>query len=269
MAALIIALAHPQIRLERQVAQPRQMDVVFLLDNSPSMRAEDITPSRLERAIQVIGDFSKNMLRDDRMGLVSFSEGSIILSYLTGDSENILYYLEYLKDDSDPNYGTNIGRALNNGLTIFTRDLEVNPEMAGNKRVLILVSDGEDYGEDLEDAVAAIINMGINVHTIGIGSRDGAPIPIATENGKTRYLEDQGGQRIVSRFNEETLRWVAEVTGGNAYRSFTGLELESIFSDIVLEEREIDGFKKIVEHEDVYQRFLYTALGAFILTLLI
>ncbi|MBI4488216.1 MAG: VWA domain-containing protein [Deltaproteobacteria bacterium] len=269
LASLIFALAHPQRIREMRAPHPKKMDIVFLLDISPSMRAKDILPSRLERALEVIGSFSRKKLPHDRIGLVSFSGGSLILSYLTEDPDNILYYLKYLKDDASLSLGTNIGRALKNGLTIITKESEVSPEAAQHKRVFILVSDGEDHGAELESAVREVARLGIKVHAIGIGSKEGAPIPIAWEDGKISYLEDQKGNKILSRFDENTLRRVAEATGGNAYRSFTGQELESAFAEIVLKERDIEGFKKVIEYEDAYQGFLLAALGIFLTAMLI
>ncbi|MGH7771525.1 MAG: vWA domain-containing protein, partial [Candidatus Binatia bacterium] len=153
LAALIFALAHPQLSRERRVSEPRKMDIVFLLDTSPSMRAQDVQPSRLERALDVIGRFSRKKLPHDRVALVSFSGGSLILSYLTEDPNNVLYYLDYLRDDHYLSLGTNIGRALKNGLTVIAKEAEANPETTNHKKVFILLSDGEDHGKELEGAV--------------------------------------------------------------------------------------------------------------------
>lgn len=269
LAALIFALTHPQLTREKAVSEPKKMDIVFLLDSSPSMRADDIKPSRLQRALEVIGTFSRKKLPHDRIALVSFSAGSLILSYLTEDPNNIHYYLDYLRDEIMPSFGTNIGRALKNGLTVLTKELEVTPEAALHKRVFILVSDGEDHGKELESAIQEVKRIGIKVHTIGIGSKEGAPIPISWQERKIRYVEDNQGNKIITRFDERTLRWIAEETGGNAYRSFTGQELENIFREIVLNEREIEGFKKVIEYEDIYQGFLLAAFSIFLSAMLI
>ncbi|MBI3001536.1 MAG: VWA domain-containing protein [Deltaproteobacteria bacterium] len=269
LAGLIVALAHPQRIRDKKIMQPKRMDIVFLLDTSPSMRAQDIPPSRLERALEVIGGFAYKKLPDDRLALVSFAEASLILSYLTEDPNNILYYLDYLGSDSTLSYGTNIGRALKNGLTVITKELEVRPQAARYHRVFILLSDGEDHGSELESALRDIKRSGIKVHTVGIGSREGAPIPIGRENGSVRYLEDNQGTQIISRFDEGTLRRVAEETGGNAYRSFTGQELGHIIGEIALKERSIEGLKKIVDYEDLYHNFLLASLGAFMAAILL
>jgi Ca-activated chloride channel family protein len=269
LAALVLALAHPQLIREKQVGQPERMDVVILLDNSASMRAEDVPPSRLERALEIVGRFARNKPSQDRIALVSFASGSLILSYLTEDPSNVLYYLNYLKDDSSFNSGTNIGRAIQNGFDVLSRDTEFHPEVARKKKMFILISDGEDHGNELESAVREATRQGIRIHTIGIGSAEGAPIPIGRENGTVRYVEDAKGNRILTRFDERTLRWVAETTGGSAHRSFTGQELEGFFAAIVKQERKIEGFKKVVEYEDVYHRFLLAAFGLLLVGMLV
>ena len=269
LAALVFALAHPQLIRETKVSEPKKMDIVFLLDTSPSMRANDILPSRLERALEVIASFSRKKLSHDRIALISFSAGSVILSYLTEDPNNILYYLDYLRGETSVSPGTNIGRALQNGLAVIAKESEVSPEAAHHKRVFILLSDGEDHGKELEGAVREVKRLGIKVHTVGIGTKEGAPIPIAREGEKVQYLEDQEGNRIMTRFDERTLRWVAEETGGNVYRSFTGRELESTFAEIVLKERDTKGFKKVIEYEDAYHGVLLAAFGIFLTAMLI
>jgi len=268
MGAIILALAHPQLIQERKVPHPGVMDVVFLLDTSPSMRASDIQPSRLVRALEVIGAFARTKLAHDRIGLVSFAGNSMIISYLTEDSNNILYYLDYLKEDTTLSHGTNIGRGLRNGLTVIRKETEMSPEAARNKKVFILLSDGEDNSSELDAAVDEVRGQAIKVHSIGVGSSEGAPIPIAYERGRPVYLEDNKGNRIITRFDERTLQWIAEKTGGKFYRSFSGFELEKTFSEIVLKEREITGFKKVVEYQDFYQGFLVAAVGIFLTTLL-
>jgi Ca-activated chloride channel family protein len=245
------------------------MDVVILLDNSASMRAEDVPPSRLERALEIVGRFARNKPSQDRVGLVSFASGSLILSYLTEDTSNILYYLNYLKDDASFNPGTNIGRAIQNGFAILSRDAELYPQVARKKRIFILISDGEDHGDELENAVREATRQGIRIHTIGIGSLEGAPFPIGRENGMVRYAEDAKGNKVLTRFDERSLRWIADTTGGSTHRSFTGQELEGFFEGIVRQERKIEGFKKVVEYEDTYRGFLLAAFGLLLAGMLV
>ncbi len=269
LAAVVLALAQPQLIRETQVPQPEKMDLVFLLDTSPSMRAEDVPPSRLERALDIIGRYAASKPPQDRIALVSFASSSLVLSYLTEDSANILYYLNYLKEDSSFNPGTDIGGAVHSGLAIISRDAELYPKFARQKKVFILISDGEDHGAELEASVKATARQGIKIHTIGIGSLEGAPIPIPQENGSKQYVEDAKGNRIVSRFDERTLRWIAEATGGAAHRSLTGQELDGFFHGIMKQERKIEGFRKVVEYKDLYRLFLIAAFGLLCIRLLV
>jgi hypothetical protein len=109
----------------------------------------------------------------------------------------------------------------------------------------------------------------VKIHTVGVGSAEDVPIPIAYEQGRPVYLEDDHGKRIMTHFDERTLYWIAEITGGKYQRSLSGFELDKAFSDIVSKEREVTGFRKVVEYQDFYQGFLLAAAGMLLLTLLI
>jgi len=264
LAALVLSLAQPQWVREVVNPQLKKMDLVFLIDTSPSMHAEDIRPSRLERALEVIGSFCDRKLEHDRIGLVAFTGGSVVLSYLTEDPNNIRYYLNYLREDHIQRLGTNIGRALTNGLTVLNKERELNPAAANNKRVFILVSDGEDHGDELRGATENVRTAGIKVHTIAIGSAQGAPIPVSGEQGPSRYVLDAKGNPVISYLDESTLRWLAQETGGSAYRATTGEELPQMLTRIVDTEREIEGFRQMVEYRDLHQEFLFAAFGLFL-----
>jgi len=261
LTAMVMALAQPQWVHQVITPQLKKMDLVFLIDTSPSMRAEDIRPSRLGRALEVIARFCDRKPEHDRIGLVAFTGGSVVLSYLTQDSNNIRYYLNYLQDDRVQRLGTNIGRALNNGLTVLNKESEIDPAAADNKRVLILISDGEDHGAELSKAVSDVKSAGIKVHTIAIGSAQGAPIPVVWEQTPNRYLLDAKGEPVISYLDERTLRRLAQETGGGAYRAVTGHELPQMLTRIVDTEREIEGFRQSVEFRDLHQEFLFAAFG--------
>lgn len=269
LASLVLSLAQPQ--WVRQVINPqlKKMDLVFLIDTSPSMRAEDIRPSRLDRALEVIAAFCDRKPEHDRIGLVAFTAGSVVLSYLTEDPNNIRYYLNYLHDDRIQRLGTNIGRALTNGLTVLNKEKEINPAAANNKRVFILISDGEDHGAELNNAVGNVKGAGIKVHTIAIGSAQGAPIPVSWEQTSSRYLLDAKGEPVISYLDERTLRRLAQETGGGAYRAVTGHELPQMLTRIVDTEREIEGFRQSVEFRDLHQEFLFAAFGLLLTGILI
>jgi Ca-activated chloride channel family protein len=269
LSALVMALSQPQWVRDVITPQLKKMDLVFLIDTSPSMRAEDIRPSRLDRALEVIAGFCDRKPDHDRIGLVAFTGGSVILSYLTEDANNIRYYLNYLHNDRVARLGTNIGRALSNGLTVLNKEKEINPQAAANKRVFILISDGEDHGSELNNALNNVRSAGVKVHTIAVGSAQGAPIPISWDETGNRHLLDAKGEPVISYLDERSLRHLAQETGGNAYRAFTGRELPQMLTRIVETEREIEGFKQSVEFRDLHQEFLFAAFGLFLIGILI
>lgn len=267
LAALVLALSRPQWIQHTMTPELRKMDWVFILDTSPSMRAEDVAPSRLERALEVIGAFAQRKPLQDRMGLVAFSSGSIVLSYLTEDPQNILYYLDYLKQDTTVRLGTNIGRALRNGLSVLAKEKQV--QTTDSNRLLVLVSDGEDHGLELEAAVRAAKKQGIKVYTIAIGSARGAPVPVAWSDGRPEYLKDERGQMILSRLDDRRLRTIAEETGGAHFRAVSGAALTPIFAQIARQEREIQGYRPVTEYRELYGGLLCAAFGLFLTTFLI
>jgi Ca-activated chloride channel family protein len=269
IGCLIIAVARPQTINEHPIADLRKLDAVLLLDTSPSMRAQDLYPSRLARATEVIGSFIQMKLTDDRFGLVSFADNSLVLSYLTPDPNNINFYLEYLRNRGIVQYGTNIGGALKNAMSVLTRQSEIEPGMRKNKQVFILLSDGEDYGEELEGAIQEVVKRNINVFCMGIGSRTGAYIPMGEENGTVKYLLGKNEQPILTSFDESSLRLIADRSGGRYYRAYSGSDMIDAFKDIFLRAREVQGFRRVREIHEQYKQFLLVAFGLLLVRLLI
>ncbi len=255
---IVLALARPQILSDQAQEIIRKLDLVFLLDTSPSMWAEDILPSRLERARRLIGEMATGEDMIGRVGLVTFSGPSIVLSYLTSDIGSLLFYLDYLTQQPLYNIGTNIGSALNSGIQVIERAREGQVEER-NRPVLVLVSDGEDHGEELRQAIREASLKRLRVYTIGVGSEAGGFIPIPSEDGIVRYLPDSHGGRLISRLDEGTLRRVAEATGGRFYRAYEGSEISTALREIVSLEREVVGYSRQQEWVDLYQPLLLVA----------
>ena len=153
VSGLVFALVRPQVRLAERVPEYERQDVIFVLDRSVSMRAHDVRPSRFLRATAEIRRF----LRDkpdtiDRVGLVGFSDASVVLSYLTADVDSVMFYLDWLDEDPTALLGTNIGAALRSAREVARKDDRQNPKL------FLLISDGEDYGAELDGAVAFLVS---------------------------------------------------------------------------------------------------------------
>jgi len=261
-------VARPQADIRRRTAVYRKQDVVLILDRSLSMRATDVHPSREERAKEEIRNFIRNRgPLVDRMGLVTFANTSVVLSYLTSDAENILFYLDYLEVALDVSYGTDIGGALSSALALVDQEARSAASVGRddpNQKIFLLLADGEDYGKQLDDAVGKTARAGIPVYAVGIGSERDTPIPM--QEADSQYLlRDDRGALVTARFDESTLRSIAQVTGGRYYRSQTGAELAQIMADFLDRRRELLKYEAVAERTDLYPALL--AGGAILLVL--
>ncbi len=256
-ASLILALAQPQ--LERQTSKPvyRKLNLVFVLDTSLSMRARDINPSRLQRAAEEIRDLLLRGSEDiGQVGLVGFSGSSTILSYLTRDPSNILFYLDHLEADRRLSFGTDIGAAIRNALTLIEKEQQLQSSLQSGDFLLILISDGEDHGGLLRQMVDESMDRGVRIYALGLGSRAGGHIPIGERQGETVFLVDERGRRVLATFAEGTLRGIAARTGGSYYRSHSGAELRKNLRDILAMERRLVATRTVQERHPLYSWFL-------------
>jgi Ca-activated chloride channel family protein len=259
-AAIVFALMRPQMLLAHRVPDYERQDLIIMLDRSVSMHARDILPSRFSRATLEL----RNLLRQkpegvDRIGLVGFAESSLVLSYLTGDVDSVLFYLDWLDSESSVLFGTNIGAALKSAMDVAKKD-----DRPTRKRFL-LVSDGEEYGTELETALDTFRAEGYRVDCIGIGSEQAVPIPLtasgdesstgpprAAPRAEDPYLRDDAGRRVTTKFDEATLVRVAATTGGRYVRSTSGTELARAIGDVVKGDRRILGWRSATEYRELY-----------------
>ena len=267
---LVAALAGPYLEEVTENPEYQKKNLVFLLDVSPSMNTQDVWPSRLDRAKEVIHEFIRGETEIVRFGLVSFSESSVILSYLTSDPQNLLFYLDFLRPDRRIIYGTDIGAAMASGLQVLEKhqqNTRANSLTAQEKSVLVLLSDGEDHGESLEAAILPARERGVPVYTIGVGTSEGGVIPLVNEDGTPGYLEDGTGRRLVSSLTADTLEAVAQQTGGTFYQATSGRELESALEAILIAEREVTGYQIGPSRRDILHFFVGLAFISQILVM--
>lgn len=248
LALLVAALIRPQIETTHRVAEYEKQDLIILLDRSLSMTAEDIPPSRFTRAKEEIRNFLLHKPEAiDRVALITFAGASLILSYPTRDIENILFYLDWIEEDERPQYGTDIGAAIESAMEIVRKD------RSGNKKIYVLISDGEDHGSRVESNLQAMRREGAHIHAIGIGTPREVPIPIKIGTQL---------QELTTTFNETTLRWVAQSTGGLYFRSAIGNELSVAMNRAVNEELKIKAWATRREYRDIYQWLILSAVVA-------
>ena len=251
---LVAALTEPQLLRERTEPEYERQSLIIILDRSVSMRARDILPSRAERALVEI----KNFLRRkpdaiERVGLVGFAGSPVILAYLTNDLDNVMFYLDWITDDPTLLYGTDMGGALTSALEVTHRDPTKTHKM------FLMISDGEDQSGGVAAAVAAVKAEHIRVHCIGIGSPVESLIPVGFEGGRDVFLRDDDGNLLTTRFNETTLRSMAEATGGVYVRTTNGDDLRDAIETIARSELRQTGFKTTTEYRDIYGLLLAAA----------
>lgn len=215
-----VALAQPQYGRGTRIVPATNLDVVLVLDYSKSMYAKDVSPSRTERAksevSRLIGD-----LPGARFGAVAFA-GEPVSFPLTSDGAAIAQFLRQMSPSDMPVGGTAIARALDLGLDLLRRD----PVSQRHRRVVVLVTDGEDLEGDPVAVAQAASKEKVTIHVVQIGGRTPEPIPDVDDHGNTRgWRKDSNGQPLttsLSAAGEEQLGKIAEATGGNVVRSERG-----------------------------------------------
>jgi Ca-activated chloride channel family protein len=257
MALLIIALAGPRWGSHYQEVSQKGVDIIILVDVSPSMLVEDIQPNRLERARREILDLLR-VVQGDRIGLVSFSGAAFVQCPLTLDYVALQMFLSALESGLIPVPGTDLGAAIKTGLSAFD-------DKSAADRVMLLITDGEDNeGQGLQMAKEAAVK-GVRIFVFGIGDPSGGPIP--AQHGKGGFLKDDAGNLILSKLDETGLERIADRTGGVYVRSVAGdLDLDLIYFDGIRSRTEAQTLKsvKIKVYEERFTLFL---LAAFLLLL--
>ena len=255
--ALVFSLVRPQAPLTSRVAQYEREDLVIMLDRSASMRAHDVVPSRFSRATDEIRYFIRNKPENiDRVGLVGFAGSSVILSYLTQDLDTVAFYLDWIEHDPQTLLGTDIGAALKNAREIVAKDKR------DTRKIFVVLSDGEDYGNQLAHEIAVFRQDGQHVNSIGIGSDNDVPVPIIQPDGKETSLRDDDGRIVRTRFEEGTLRQIAAQTGGRYVRSRQAGDLTRALGEIEAGERKLIGWKTTTDYRDLYPATLAIAGAA-------
>jgi len=249
---LILALTRPQFGIKEEEVKRRGVDIIVALDISKSMLAEDVVPNRIDRAKHEVSKLIR-LLRGDRIGLIIFAGQSYVQCPLTLDYATAQLFLSAVKPDWIDVAGTAIGEAIQNAISAF--------ETQENKhKVLLVISDGEDHLGEAVKAAEQANKKGIIVHTIGIGSEQGSPIPLKTGGSNVRYKKDSQGNVVMSKLNPAMLEEIAIAGGGSYFASSAHFKLDAVYEEInKLEKKDFD-IQKAVVYEERYQLFLFIAL---------
>ena len=261
ISAVIIMLARPQFGSRLEEVKKQGVEVIIALDVSNSMLAEDIQPNRLTRAKQAISKLVDN-LENDKIGLIVFAGDAYTQIPITTDYISAKMFLSTISPDMVPKQGTAIGAAINLAERSFSPG-------EGKSKAIVIITDGENHEDDPVSEAEAASKAGIVIHTIGIGSNEGVPVPVTT-GGKRDYLKDRDGATVITKLDEEILKKIAISSGGNYIRaSNSNIGLDEIFSDIRKMKKDELESTMYTEYNDQFQIFAAIALFFLILEIII
>ena len=267
----IVALARPQYGSRTKLLSKRGVDVVIALDFSKSMLAQDIRPSRIERAKAEIARFISE-LAGDRIGVVAFAGDTMEFPMTIDYAAAALFFRELTPADM-PVGGTAIGRALTASKRLLERSNKNEADLPAAQRrekVVVLMTDGEDHEGDPNEAAAELAKMGAKVFVVALGSKSGEPIPTYAEDGTwTGYMRGDDGQPILSVLTpeaEKQLKAVAETTGGAYFAPGRGsIGIDQIRKELrSMKQVELQA-RRVTVHEE---RYALVLLLAFLLLVL-
>jgi Ca-activated chloride channel family protein len=263
IAFLILALARPQWGRQMEHIERKGLDIVLLQDISLSMLAEDVKPNRLVRSRHEISAFL-DTLSGDRVGLVAFSGEAQTMVPLTLDYGTVQLVLR----DLEPGWlmpGTDLSAAIDKGLQMFRRS-----KVPSKYAVMVLMSDGEEQDAKAVEKAKEAAEAGIRIYTVGIGSKEGVPIPEPSKNGEVAYHKDRFGNIVTTHLEERTLQEIANITGARYFYASPGeFQLQKVLSEIQNMEKRDTSSDQVENYQDRYQIFLAIAALLFLMEALL
>ncbi|MDG1528769.1 MAG: VWA domain-containing protein [Polaribacter sp.] len=252
---LVISLVNPKMGTKLKTVKREGVDVVFALDVSKSMLAEDIAPNRLEKAKQIISKII-DKLGSDRVGIIIYAGNSYPLLPITTDHAAAKMFLQNASPDMVSSQGTAINEALNLAKTYYNNDEQTN-------RFLIIISDGEDHQEETKQVAQNMSEEGVKVYTIGVGTEKGGPIPIKVSGSLVGYKKHKG-ETVVTRRKTEVLEDIANAAGGR-YIDGNKTEKPVDFIENLIANAQKNEFetKQFSDYKDQFQWFI--GIGIFFL----
>ena len=249
IAFLIISLTNPKMGTKLKTVKREGVDVVFALDVSKSMLAEDIAPNRLEKAKQIISK-TIDKLGSDRVGIIIYAGNSYPLLPITTDHAAANMFLQNAAPEMVSSQGTAINEALELAKTYYNNDEQTN-------RFLIIISDGEDHQEETKQMAQNLANEGVKIFTIGIGTEKGGPIPLRINGSMIGYKKDRKGETVITKRTPKVLEGIANAANGKYIDGNVTQKPVNILSEIIAnaEKNEFET-KQFADYKDQFQWFL-------------
>ncbi len=258
LVCFCIALVNPKVGTKLETVTRKGVDIVFAIDVSKSMLAEDVAPNRLEKAQQLTAQIINNLV-SDRVGIIAYAGKAVPQLPITTDYAAAKMFLQNMNTDMLSSQGTAIDEAIQLSRTYFNDAEQTN-------RVLVIISDGEDHKDLNLDIAKAAAKEGIKIFTIGVGSEKGGPIPLKRNGIVMRYKKNQKGETVITKLNPNTLTAIAEEASGLFIQGQNTKQVTEKIAEILnkLEKKEFEA-KEFSEFKDQFQWFL--GLGLFFLIL--
>ncbi|WP_127845846.1 vWA domain-containing protein [Psychroflexus aestuariivivens] len=206
LACFVLALVNPKIGNKLETIKREGVDIVFALDVSKSMLAEDIAPNRLEKSKRIITEIIDN-LAADRIGLIGYAGSAFPQVPITTDYASTKTFLQSMNTEMVSSQGTAISQAIDMSRSYYNDDDQTN-------KVLVILSEGEDHDENATDIAEIANEEGIKIFTIGVGTEKGGPIPIKRNGIIQSYLKNNQGETVITRKDTQTLTRIAEIGNG-------------------------------------------------------
>jgi len=257
LSLLIIGLVNPKMGTALKTVKRSGVDVVFALDVSKSMLAEDVAPSRLEKAKLIIDNII-DKLGSDRIGIIIYAGNAYPLLPITTDHSAAKMFLANAHPDMVSSQGTAIGEAIKLAQTYYDNDEQTN-------RFLFIISDGEDHSEDAKSLTEKAKEEAIKTYTIGLGTRKGGPIAI-NDNGSIRYKKDREGNMVITQLHDEILKSIAKAGKGEYIDGNKTKVAVKYVEDLLInaEKKEFET-KEFSDYKDQFQWFIGLGLLLIIL----
>lgn len=254
LSALIMGLVNPKIGTKLETVKREGVDIVFAVDVSKSMLAEDIAPNRLEKAKRLVSE-TINQLASDRIGIIAYAGQAFPQLPITTDYGAAKMFLQSMNTDMLTSQGTAINEAIELATTFYDDDEQTN-------RVLFIISDGEDHSENSTiSAVEEAVEEGITIYTIGVGTEKGSVIPIKRNGIMESLKKDAQGLVVITKLNEEVLTDISN-EGNGQYIDGTNTEaaVDFIKEELLQMDKKEFEAKQFAEYKDQFQWFLGAGL---------
>jgi len=258
LSFMIIALVNPKMGTKLKTIKREGVDIVFALDVSKSMLCEDIAPSRLAKAKQIISK-TIDKLGSDRVGIIIYAGNAYPLLPITTDQAAAKMFLQNASPNMVSSQGTAINEALLLAKTYYDNEEQTN-------RFLVLISDGEDHSDNGNIIIDDLVKEGIKTYTIGVGTTKGGPIKMKMGNSFLGYKKDRKGEVVITKMNDEILKKIANNGNGKyIYGNNTQATVDTISEILINAQKKEFETKQFSDYKDQFQWFI--ALGLLFLIL--